>query len=209
VASYLLAGPSELNWANLSAGNIFHCALGTTCASRKAWLNAPSPQGFAKTSTVLYWGSVTPGTGGDTVSIQSAPVSGLAVTTLCQVPSVVPAGAINDLRIVGGNLYFTYSTSVTGAANAIYTCSLSTPGGSASTFHTLGRPHGLASGETDLYWTEDVAAGSVWKCAFGTTCSAPTRLASAANPIGIAVSSTAVYWTTQSGSVFSYAKHPL
>jgi hypothetical protein len=193
--SYVAATTTDVYWANNDSENVFGCAIGATCPTTTALeslgVDGVEPEGIAVSGATVYWGAVDFDT--DTVSIQSAAVTGGAITTLCSVAAF--AEEVRSVLIAGGNLYFTSPAS-------IHVCSLATSDVAATVFIAdTDTPTGLASDGTDLYWTDDVTAGAIKKCALGTTCATATTLVSGVkNPNGIAVSSTQVYFTSTPGT---------
>lgn len=174
---------TSLYWADRFNQDVEACALGASCpaATTLASLFASSsqPEGIAVSGSTLYFGAYAIYT--NKVSIQSVPVGGGAVTTLCTVSGA--STSVNQMLIAGGNLYFTSPTS------AVHVCPLATPGVKAAAFWTGKGSAGLATDGTDLFWTVDAADGSIMKCALGATCAKATTIAAhVKNPAGVAVS---------------------
>jgi hypothetical protein len=197
-ATYLTTDGTNLYWANQFNQDIEGCGLGTSCASASSLANliaaSIQPEGIAVSGGTLYFGAYA--IYASKTSIESVPVGGGAVTTLCTVPGFT--SSIKDVLIAGGNLYFTSPTT------AVHVCPLATPGVKATAFWTGKSSVGLATDGTDLYWTIEATDGSILKCALGTSCAKATILATHLKaPTGIAVNGTEIYYTSIVGKSVS------
>jgi hypothetical protein len=181
-------------FADTNTGDIYSCALGSTCPSPNLVIKAGSGlDGLAVSGSFVYFSSFNFSSEMGVVS--KAPIAGTGpITTVCSSAVYSFSEAIDGLLTAGDNLYYTDGQST------IYVCSLSATMAAAATyFSDPNGPTTLATDGVNLYWGDSSTTGgtgAISKCALGTSCTKSTSiLTGITSPISIAVGSTDLFWT--------------